>query len=125
MQEHQEEGIKVKERAKKTKYKKKTCPIQCGKDQSNGMAYLCKVFRDKLIDERKELQKKVPLCITCLSRVNKEHKCPVGLCSNCSALTLNHLFPVRRQERMGKKNAGTWKEPKASTTERTTESCLC
>ena len=70
--------------------------MQCGKEHSNRSAYFCKVFRDKLIDEKKELQKKVPLCITCLSKVNKEHKCPVGLCSNCSALHNILLCPKER-----------------------------
>ena len=75
------------------KYKKKTCPIQCGREHSNGSAYFCKTYRDKLLDERKELQKKIPLCITCLSKVNREHKCPVGICSNGSALHNILLYP--------------------------------
>ena len=53
-------------KGEKPKYKKKTCPIQCGREHSNGSAYFCKIYREKLLDERKELQKKIPLCITCL-----------------------------------------------------------
>ena len=78
------------------KYKKKTCPIKCGREHSNGSAYFCKTYRDKLLDERKELQTKIPLCITCLSKVNKDHSCPVGICSNCSALHNILLCPKER-----------------------------
>ena len=53
-----------------------------------------------MLDDRKELQKKVPLFITCLSRVNKEHKCPVGLCSNCSALHNILLCPKERTSKV-------------------------
>ena len=76
----------------KPKYKQKTCPIQCGREHSNGSVYFCKIYREKLLDERKELQKKIPFCITCLSKVNREHKCPVGICSNCWPCTTYYCF---------------------------------
>ena len=63
---------------RESKYRKRSCPIQCGKEHSNGSLYFCAIFRKKPKDERKEIQKKTHVCITCLSKVSKEHKCPVG-----------------------------------------------
>ena len=69
---------------KKTKLPQKPCPLKCPrKTHSNGSAFFCAVWRDKDLEEKKELVKKIPLCILCLKKGNKEHICPVGKCAKC------------------------------------------
>ena len=69
-----------------SKYKKKPCPIKCPKlVHSNGSLYFCQTFRTKSKEERRLLQKKCHLCITCLSKCGPGHQCPIGPCKACGA----------------------------------------
>ena len=69
-----------------SKYKKKPCPIKCPKLlHSNGSLYFCPTFRGKSKEERRMLQKKCHLCITCLSKCGPGHQCPIGPCKACGA----------------------------------------
>ena len=71
---------------KETKYKKKNCPLKCEKGvHTNGSLFFCPLFRAKSKDERRILQKKCHLCITCLSKVSDQHKCPIGNCKGCNS----------------------------------------
>ncbi len=67
---------------KKTKLTSKKCPIRCPrKEHSNGSLYLCNTFRKKEPDEKREIVKKLHLCLTCLCKPEKDHNCPVGRCN--------------------------------------------
>ena len=69
-----------------TKYKKRSCPIRCEKGlHTNGSLYFCPTFRGKSKEEKKSLQKKTRVCITCLGKVPSQHTCSVGACRNCGA----------------------------------------
>ena len=71
---------------KESKYKKKSCPLKCEKGlHTNGSLFFCPLFRAKSKDERRILQKKCHLCITCLSKVPDQHKCPIGSCKGCGS----------------------------------------
>ena len=68
------------------KYNKKSCPIRCSKEiHSNGSLFFCDSFRQKSKDERRALQKKTHVCISCLSKAGPDHKCPVGPCASCGS----------------------------------------
>ena len=70
---------------KRTKLPQKKCPLKCDrKFHSNGSAYFCSTFRAKDLEEKKELVKKLPLCILCLVKGTKTHDCPVGKCAKCA-----------------------------------------
>ena len=47
--------------------------------------YFCQEFRAKSKEERRLLQKKCHLCITCLSKCGQGHVCPIGPCKGCGA----------------------------------------
>ena len=77
---------KEKKNVSQSKYKKKPCPIKCSKlVHSNGSLYFCQTFRAKSKEERRMLQKKCHLCITCLSKCGQGHICPFGPCKACGA----------------------------------------
>merc|ERR1711888_491016 len=49
-------------------------------------------------EEKKELVKKIPLCILCLARGNKEHECPVGKCAKCGGHHNISMCPRNEEE---------------------------
>ena len=70
---------------RKSKLPQKKCPLKCDrKTHANGSAFFCAVFKKKDLEEKRELVKKIPLCILCLTKGTKEHDCPVGKCAKCS-----------------------------------------
>ena len=70
---------------KKNKFPLKKCPIRCPrKEHSNGSLYFCNTYRKKDMEEKRAIMKKLHLCITCLSKPEKDHQCPVGRCSRCN-----------------------------------------
>ena len=53
----------------KSKLPQKKCPLKCDrKTHANGSAFFCAVFKKKDLEEKKELVKKIPLCILCLTK---------------------------------------------------------
>ena len=67
---------------RKSKLPQKKCPLKCDrKTHANGSAFFCAVFKKKDLEEKRELVKKIPLCILCLTKGTKEHDCPVGKCA--------------------------------------------
>ena len=76
---------KSKRYVKKNKFPQKKCPIRCErKEHSNGSLYFCNTYRKKELEEKRAIMKKLHLCITCLSKPEKDHQCPVGRCSRCN-----------------------------------------
>merc|ERR1711888_92240 len=70
---------------KKSKLPQKKCPLKFDwKTHTNGSAFFCAVWKKKDLEEKKELVKKIPLCILCLTKGIREHECPVGKCAKCS-----------------------------------------
>ena len=59
---------------RKSKLPQKKCPLKCDrKTHANGSAFFCVVFKKKDLEEKRELVKKIPLCILCLKKGTKEH----------------------------------------------------
>merc|ERR1711936_527113 len=84
---------------KKSKLPQKKCPLKCDrKTHTNGSAFFCSVWRTKGLEEKKELVKKIPLCILCLTRANKDHECPVGKCAKCGGHHNISLCPRDEEE---------------------------
>merc|ERR1712030_70483 len=87
---------------KKSKLPQKKCPLKCDrKTHTNGSAFFCSVWRTKGLEEKKELVKKIPLCILCLTRGNKDHECPVGKCAKCGGHSWSLLPLVRHRMHSG------------------------
>merc|ERR1712055_1280703 len=63
-----------------------------------GSVFCCAVWKKKDLEEKKELVKKIPLCILCLTKGTKEHDCPVGKCAKCSGHHNITLCPKSEEE---------------------------
>ena len=84
---------------RKSKLPQKKCPLKCErKTHTNGSAFFCPIWKMKDQEEKKELVKKIPLCILCLARGNKEHECPVGKCAKCGGHHNISLCPRNETE---------------------------
>ena len=74
------------DKGSKKSYRKRPCPLKCEKAiHTNGSLFFCPLFRKKPKEERRILQKKCHLCITCLSKAPDPHECPFGSCHSCGA----------------------------------------
>ena len=71
---------------KENTYPKKSWPLRCSKEHSNGLLFFCNTYKKKILEERRAIQKKIHLCCTCLGKAWKDHQCPKGKCSRCGAL---------------------------------------
>ena len=85
---------------RKSKLPQRKCPLKCHrKSHTNGSVYFCSVWKTKDLEEKKELVKKIPLCILCLARDNKDHECPVrGKCQKCGGHHNISICPRNEEE---------------------------